>query len=102
MSSFTSRRNRIVSDSGFIVEITDGRGGLRYSEGARSVDVDSEFLAEKGVAIYPDSIRSWTDSTGTTPVPTPEVERITRNIVAAFAFDGYSAEVIWARPGESG
>ena len=92
----------IVSDSGFILEITGGRGGLRYSEGARSVEVDSEFLAGKGVAIYPESIRSWTDSTGSTPVSKPEVERITRNIVAAFASDGYSAEVIWARPEERG
>jgi len=100
MSSFTSRRD--LSETGFTVEITGGRGGLRYSEGDRSVEVDSEFLADKGVAIYPDSIRAWTDSTGRSPVSEPEVERITRNIVAALAFDGYSAEVIRARREEPG
>jgi hypothetical protein len=30
------------------------------------------------------------------------VERIVRNIVAAFAFDGYSTEVNWAVPREPG
>jgi hypothetical protein len=37
-----------------------------------------------------------------TPVAQPDVERIVRNIVSALSFDGYSAEVNWAVPGEAG
>jgi hypothetical protein len=103
MSGFKSRRNRIVSDDGFTVEIVGGRGGLRYLEGARTIEVDSEFWGgERGVTIYAHSIRSWTGAVGTGPVSPAEVERIARNIVDAFAFDGYSADINWAIPGGLG
>jgi hypothetical protein len=104
MGRFSRRRNRITSDDGFVVEITGGRGGLRYSEGERAVEVDSEFWGGKprGVTIFAGSIKTWSGSGGPMPVSRLEAERILQNIVAAFAFDGYSAEVTWVYAGEPG
>ena len=77
--------------------------GSRYSEGERTVKVDSEFWGgQKGVTVYAHSIRSWTGAAGSSPISRSDVERIAQNIVAAFAFDGYSAEVKWATPGAPG
>jgi hypothetical protein len=102
MARFTSRANKVISHDGFMVEIVGARG-LRYSEGRRTVDVDSEFWAgERGVTIFAHSVRSWTGGEGVAAVSQPEVERIVRNIVAALGFDGYSTEVNWAVPGELG
>ncbi len=103
MGGFKSHRNRIVSDDGFVVEIISGRGGLRYSEGARRIEVDSEFWGgEKGVTVFAHSIRSWRGPEGVSIVSRSDAERVARNIVAAFAYDGYLAEVTWAGPGGPG
>lgn len=102
MARFTSRKNIVISHDGFMVEIVGPRG-LRYSEGRRTIEVDSEVWgAERGLTIFAHSVRSWTSAEGATAVAQPDVERIVRNIVAALSFDGYSAEVNWAVPGQTG
>jgi hypothetical protein len=95
MAVFKSRRNKIFGE-GFVVEITGGRGGLRYSEGERTIEVDSEFWGgERGLTVYADSIQTWVAPSGLTPVGVVDVKRIAQNIVEAFKFDGYRAEIRW-------
>jgi hypothetical protein len=102
MARFTSRKNIVISHDGYMVEIVGARG-LRYSEGRRTIEVDSEaWGGERGMTIFAHSVRSWTDAEGATAVSGPDVERVVRNIVAALSFDGYSAEVNWTVPGEPG
>ena len=102
MARFTSRKNIVISHDGFVVEIVGARG-LRYSEGHRTIEVDSELWgADRGMTIFAHSVRSWTSAEGATVVSQPDVERIVRNIVAAVSFGGYSAEVNWTVPGEPG
>ena len=53
------RVNVIESDEGFSVEVL-GRTGLLYSEGVKSMHIDSEVLASPGgIAIIEKSIRGW-------------------------------------------
>jgi len=52
--------NRVISDSGFEVQLL-GRIGIKYKQGAREVIVDSELLAGKeGVAVFTDSLKKGT------------------------------------------
>jgi hypothetical protein len=55
---FGPRLNVIGSDSGFSVEIL-GRTGIRYSEGHKSMFIDSEVLARSGIQIFSTSIKAW-------------------------------------------
>jgi hypothetical protein len=85
------RVNVIESDEGFAVEVL-GRTGLRYSEGSRSVKVDSEVvMGPAGLALYKSSIRAWADGGD---IDEPERARIVENIRRAFAFKGYDITVI--------
>jgi hypothetical protein len=86
------RVNVIASSQGFSIEVL-GRTGLRYTEGARSVWIDSEVLARpKAIAISKATIRVWE---GPEPgaVSEQERDRIARNIQRAFEACGYEPHV---------
>jgi hypothetical protein len=87
------RANVIQSDSGFSVEIL-GRTGLRYTEGDRSLHVDSEVVAEPtGLVVYSQTLISWDAPTGT-PINEIEKEIIIANIREAFLFREFDIEVV--------
>jgi hypothetical protein len=84
--------NVIESSTGFAVRVL-GRTGMRYTEGSRSVSIDSEVLAKpRAIAMYEQSIRTWE---GPEPgaVSVTERDQIVVNIKRAFAACGYELEV---------
>ncbi len=86
------RPNVIVSSAGFWVEVL-GRTGLRYTEGDRSVWIDSEVLARpRAMALFKDSIKTW-DGAGSEQVNDTDRDRIAGNIRRAFESCGYELEV---------
>jgi hypothetical protein len=85
--------NVIESTEGFSVKVL-GRTGLRYTEGARFVAVDSEVLAKpRAIVMYKPSIRLWE---GSEPgeVDAGDRDRIADNIKRAFEACGYALEVL--------
>jgi hypothetical protein len=92
---FKSRRNTISSDEGFTVKILGGRGGVRYTEGDQSVEINSEFSGgTRCVILYRNSIVAWASPVGQVAVSEEERSRILRNVRRAFESDGYSSEVL--------
>ncbi|HVZ89199.1 MAG TPA: hypothetical protein VHG72_19685 [Polyangia bacterium] len=92
---FKSRRNTISSDEGFTVTVLSGRGGVRYTEGDRSVEINSEFSGGlRRVILYTASIVEWESSIGRVAVNEEERDRIIENVCRAFKFDGYASEVL--------
>jgi hypothetical protein len=92
---FKSRRNTISSDEGFTVKVLGGRGGVRYTEGDRSVEINSEFSGGvRGVILYKSSIVAWEGPVGTVAVGEEDRDRIIKNVCRAFEFDGYASEVL--------
>jgi hypothetical protein len=88
------RPNLIESDEGFSVEVL-GMTGMRYTEQGRSIFVDSEVLATPGaMAVYRNSIRRWDPPHEDQVVNEEERERVIDNIRHAFAFNGYTVEVL--------
>ena len=84
--------NVIESSEGFSVSVL-GRTGMRYSEGGRSVCIDSEVLAKpRAIAMSKGSIRLWEGSAGT-EVGDHDRDRIAANIKRAFDACGYELEV---------
>ncbi len=89
-----SRPNLIESTSGFAVEVL-GRTGMRYTEGGRSLFVDSEVLAKPGaMALYSSSIKAWDAPHENEAITDDDRSRIIDNIGRAFASKGYELEVI--------
>ena len=92
---FKSRRNKIQSDEGFVVEIRSARGGLTYREGERYINVDSEFAAvSKGLFLYEESIGVWHGPSGEQPASDKDRRRVIDNIIRAFQFEGYSTKLL--------
>jgi hypothetical protein len=84
--------NVIKSSTGFAVRVL-GRTGLRYTEGTRSVRIDSEVLAApRGIAMFKPSIRTWEGPEPRT-VTGAERDQIASNIKRAFEACGYELEV---------
>jgi hypothetical protein len=84
--------NVIESTSGFSVRVL-GQTGLRYSEGERSVWIDSEVLAKpRAITMSKKTIRFWE---GPEPgeVSAEDRERIANNIKRAFEACGYELQV---------
>lgn len=84
--------NVIASTEGFSVKVL-GQVGLRYTEGTRSVWIDSEVLAEpRTIAISTKTIRFWE---GLEPgeVRDKDRDRIVNNIKRAFEACGYELQV---------
>ena len=93
-ATFSSPRpNLITSDSGFSVEVL-GRTGLRYTEGDRTMLIDSEVLARHGLALYSSSLRRWEPPNDSLPIDEDERNRIVENIRQAFMFNGDELVVI--------
>jgi hypothetical protein len=87
------RVNVIESDEGFSVEVL-GRTGLLYSEGDRSLRVNSEVLAgPAGMAVYSRSIRNWSEPHEHEEIDTAKRETIMDNIRRAFRFRGVEIDV---------
>jgi hypothetical protein len=83
--------NVIESTSGFSVRVL-GRTGMRYTEGGRSVRIDSEVLHKPGaIALFKDSIKEWEGDNA--PMSEDDRDRIAQNIKRAFEFCGYELEV---------
>ena len=88
------RVNVIRSDEGFSVEVLD-RIGLLYTEGSRSVDIDSEVLAgPSALVIYADSISFWNPPHDDEPIDGSKRDTIIDNIRCAFRFRGLEIEVL--------
>lgn len=84
--------NLITSTSGFSVRVL-GRTGLRYTEGERSVWIDSEVLATPGAIVTSvDGICVW-EGPEPRPVSESDRQRIADNMRRAFAARGYHLQV---------
>ncbi len=82
------RVNVIESDEGFSVEVL-GFTGLRYTEGAKSMFVDSEILASPGgILVIKESICAWDPPYEKEVVDDEKRDAIVENIRRAFDFDG--------------
>jgi hypothetical protein len=87
------RANVIESDTGYSVEVL-GRVGLRYTEGHRVLNIDSEMLAgPSGLIVYSGSIRPEKPSEGEKPIDPQERSRIIENVRAAFRFQGLEIQI---------
>lgn len=84
--------NVIESSAGFSIRVL-GRTGMRYSQGARSIRIDSEVLAKpRAIAMATGSIRAWE---GDCPCEVTDEDRdeIVENIKPAFDACGYELEL---------
>jgi hypothetical protein len=87
------KENRIVSDSGFAVEIL-GRTGLRYDANGGSLHVNAELLLPpSGMAIYKSSITHWDNSIHGSVIEGSERSEIVENIRDAFKSIGWDIVV---------
>jgi hypothetical protein len=88
------RPNVIKSDEGFSVEVL-GMTGLLYTEGPKSLRLDSEVLAgPHGLMIYSSSIRVWNAPHAGEIIDEARRDAIVENIRRAFRFRGFEIEVI--------
>lgn len=84
--------NVIASTEGFQVRVL-GRVGMRYTEGERSVRINSEVLAvPNAIAMLTPSIRVW-EGPDPEPVAAADRDRIVENIKRAFDACGYHLRV---------
>jgi hypothetical protein len=80
------RVNVVKSDSGYLVEVL-GRTGMKYSEGERSMFVDSEVLSVgKGIQIFTKSIKKWDPPHHEEPISPEKRAAIVNNIREAIQF----------------
>jgi hypothetical protein len=89
--------NLIQSDAGFSVEVL-GRTGLRYSEGDKTLFIDSEMLASKGFAIYRDPIKNWDPPHQAVRISPHEKNTIIKNVQLAFESQGEPTHLYDGRP----
>lgn len=88
--------NVIESDECFAVKVL-GRTGLKYSEGERSLHIDSEILASDSptaMMVDKSSIRHWDPPHSDQLIDEAQRERIINNIREAFRFKGHEIEVV--------
>ena len=86
------RVNVIESDEGFSVEIL-GRTGLLYTEGVRSMRIDSEIANATTIAVIKDSIQTWNPPHENEVIDKNKRDSIIENIRRAFYFQLKSIEV---------
>jgi hypothetical protein len=87
--------NVIESSAGFSVRVL-GLTGMRYTEGDRSVYMDSEVLAKPGpgaIALFKDRMRPWGSPPGSARLSEDESDRIANNVKRAFEACGYELQV---------
>lgn len=72
-----------------------GRTGLRYTEGERSMFVDSEMLARpNGIAVYRESISRWDPPYEADALSEGDRERVLASIVATLRLQGLDVDVL--------
>ena len=81
------RVNVIESSNGFTVEVL-GRVDLKYSEGPRTMTVDSEILVGNAIEILRNSIQTWEAPFENEEIDEDKRESIVDNIQRAFKFRG--------------
>lgn len=87
------RENVIESDEGFSVEVL-GRTGVLYSEGEKTMRIDSEVLAgPAGLVIYTDSIVCWASPHENELLDETTRRVVVENIRKAFRFRGLEIQV---------
>lgn len=86
--------NVIESSAGFSVRVL-GRTGMRYTEGLRSVSIDSEVGggSTPAIAMFTETIRMWEAPDYPEPVTDGDRDRIVANIRRAFAACGRELHV---------
>lgn len=85
--------NLIESSEGFSVRVL-GLTGMRYTEGDRSVYMDSEVLAKPGaIALFKDRMRPWGTPRGSPRLSKDESDRIANNVKRAFDACGYELQI---------
>lgn len=88
---FRVPRMNVIESENFSVE-TLSPWLLRYTEGARWIDIDSERTQDPGSAIQEDSIACWMPDGR--PVTRPERLMVLNNVKAAFAWRGLRLDVL--------
>ncbi len=78
------RPNLIESSDGFSVEIL-GRVGMRYTEGGKTLDIESEVLVHTGIALFASLLQVWKDGS---PIDDVTRRRIIQNIRKALQSQG--------------
>src|SRR5450631_2948224 len=93
-SNFTQHSpNRFESSEGFSVEI-EGRSRVRYSEGDKSILIESESMATEGsMVLYRASITKWDPPYGADVITERNCEEIVTRVVSAFVWRGYKLDV---------
>ena len=88
------RVNVIESDEGFSVEVL-GRTGLLYTEGSKSMYIDSEILASPGgIAVIKKSIHAWNPPHNKEIIDDTKRNTIIDNIRRAFGSQGDDISVM--------
>ncbi|MBC7877283.1 MAG: hypothetical protein H7Y59_08950 [Anaerolineales bacterium] len=80
-----SRVNVIESDEGFSVEVL-GRVGLLYTEGIKTLHIDSEAMAGNSIVINKRSIHKWNPPFDEEEIDDNKINSIIDNITKAFDF----------------
>lgn len=81
------------SDAGYSVKLL-GRAGLIYTEGSKSVRIDSEILmGPDALVVYSKSIKNWDKRSGGEAIDDKTRDRIINNIRKVCAFEGFGIEV---------
>ena len=86
--------NVVESSAGFSARVL-GRTGMRYTEGVRSVEIDSEVGHTSGpvIAMFIGSIRVWETPDYPEPVTGADRDKIVANIQRAFHACGWGLHV---------
>ena len=90
-----NRSNIIQSDEGFSVEVL-GLTGLRYTEGPKTLFIDSELLAAGPflLGMYSGSIKSWDPPYDNEIIDESKRAAIVDNVRRAFRSEGFEIDVI--------
>lgn len=69
---------------GYAVKLT-GRAGLIYTDGSRTMHIDSELLSgpDFDIVIFEDSLKNWDPPFAAEPVSEAEIAQIRKNISKA-------------------
>ena len=86
------RVNVIESDEGFSVEVL-GRTGLLYTEGSRSLHIDSEVSSATEIAVFKKSIRTWDPPYNEEIIDDNKRDTIIENMRRAFQSQGKGISV---------
>lgn len=84
--------NVIESSAGYSIRVL-GRTGLEYSEGGRSVRLNSEVLGANAIMISTPSAKVWMDPDHPEPLSDADRARVVANIERAFTACGYEPEM---------